>query len=344
MTFGVHRTCANVPRMERGEGRWRVDLGERGLGGLAPGTRIRRFEASDCPQVHALLVAANGEEATIEAWTARLLWDPRHDADVCLLADTDEGELVGAVLATRGGEVTDVAVAEAWRRRGAARALLGRVLELFRRRGHTRVGCELDAGRFPAGAALLEALGFERVATPNVLAVHASPVHGFHKEPRDAIRLVEGLGVEGDAHAGETVQHRSRVRRDPTRPNLRQVHLLQGELLDELAARGFEGVGPGTLGENVTTRGIDLLALGTGTRVRLGAEAVVVLTGLRNPCTQLDDFRSGLLEAVLDRDAAGEVVRRAGVMAVVERGGVVRPDDPVEVLAVLHEHRPLRPV
>lgn len=160
-----------------------------------------------------------------------------------------------------------------------------------------------------------------------VTAVHRSAKHDFHKEPVGAIRLVAGLGVEGDAHAGNTVQHRSRVRRDPTQPNLRQVHLLHAELLEEL------GVEPGRLGENVTTRGVDLLGLSAGTRLALGDTAVVEVTGLRNPCVQIESYRPGLLSRVLHQDPDGGVVRRAGVMAVVLVGGDVCAGDAVEIRA-----------
>ena len=155
--------------------------------------------------------------------------------------------------------------------------------------------------------------------TARVEAVSRSGRHTFSKPGTTVIVLLEGLGVEGDAHAGVTVKHRSRVRRDPTQPNLRQVHLVHGELHDELRAAGFD-VGPGDLGENVTTRGVDLLGLPAGTLLRLGAGgAVVEVTGLRNPCVQLDGFADGLMRAVLDRDADGGLVRKAGVMGVVPR-------------------------
>lgn len=179
--------------------------------------------------------------------------------------------------------------------------------------------------------------------TAAVVGVHRDAGHRFSKGAVDAIRLVPGHGVEGDAHFGVTVQHRSRVRRDPTQPNLRQVHLIQAELFDELAGRGFT-VGPGDLGENVTTRGVDLLALPTGARLALGTGAVVELTGLRNPCVQIDRFADGLMAAVLDRDADGGLVRRAGVMAVVVTGGDVRPGDPVRVALPAGPHAPLQPV
>lgn len=163
-----------------------------------------------------------------------------------------------------------------------------------------------------------------------VEAVSLSPVHGFSKVPQPEVTLRAGLGVEGDAHAGATVQHRSRVAQDPDQPNLRQVHLLHAELLEELAARGFT-VRPGDLGENVLTRGVGLLALPRGTRLHLGEGAVIELTGLRNPCSQIDAFQPGLLAAVLERDAAGGVIRKAGVMGIVQTGGVVRPGDRVRV-------------
>ncbi|MEU7529527.1 MOSC domain-containing protein [Saccharothrix sp. NPDC042600] len=176
-----------------------------------------------------------------------------------------------------------------------------------------------------------------------VEAVSRSAEYTFTKPARDAIRLVAGLGVEGDVHAGQTVKHRSRVRRDPTRPNLRQVHLMHAELHDELNALGFD-VRAGALGENVTTRGVDLLALPTGTRLRLGADAVVEVTGLRNPCPQIDAFADGLLKHVVGRDAEGRVVRKAGIMSVVLVGGVVRPGDAVRVELPATPHTPLQPV
>lgn len=163
-----------------------------------------------------------------------------------------------------------------------------------------------------------------------VVAVARSAEHGFSKQLAPAITLIAGLGVEGDAHAGATVRHRSRVRVDPTQPNLRQVHLVQVELFEELAAQGF-AVGPGDIGENVGTRGLDLLTLPRGARLRLGARATIQVTGLRNPCFQLDAFRTGLMHAVLGRDAAGGRVLKAGIMAVVVEGGEVKPGDAITV-------------
>jgi len=150
-------------------------------------------------------------------------------------------------------------------------------------------------------------------------AVSRDSKRAFSKPVRDSIRLIAGVGIEGDVHAGRTVQHRSRIARDPAAPNLRQVHLIHAELHDELNLLGYR-VSPGDMGENVTTRAIDLLGLPTGTRLMLGPQAVVEITGLRNPCTQLDRFRPGLMKAVLDRDAAGGLVRKAGVMAPVSLG------------------------
>jgi MOSC domain-containing protein YiiM len=176
-----------------------------------------------------------------------------------------------------------------------------------------------------------------------VTAVSRSATHTFSKRSDDHIRLLAGLGVEGDAHLGKTVKHRSRVARDPSQPNLRQVHLIHAELHDELRAGGF-AVAAGDMGENVTTRGIDLLGLPAGTRLYLGETAVVEVTGLRNPCLQLDGFQPGLMRAVLDRDADGNVVRKAGIMGVVLIAGEVRQGDAVRVELPPQPHRPLQPV
>ncbi len=167
--------------------------------------------------------------------------------------------------------------------------------------------------------------------------------HGPGKPTVTAIQLVAGLGVQGDAHFGETVQHRSRVARDPSQPNLRQVHLIHGELHDELARAGFD-VAPGRMGENVTTRGVDLLGLPAGARLHLGDEAVVEVTGLRNPCDQLDGVLPGLMAATLDRDADGGLVRKAGVMGIVVVGGEVRTADPIRVELPGGRHTALAPV
>lgn len=185
--------------------------------------------------------------------------------------------------------------------------------------------------------------GVRGSARGKVTAVSRSPTHTFSKPNQESIRLLAGLGVEGDAHSGATVKHLSRVARDPSEPNLRQVHLIHAELHDELDGKGFT-VSAGQMGENVTTRGVDLLGLPTGTRLHLGTTAVVEVTGLRTPCSQLDHFQQGLTAAVLDRDEEGKVVPKSGVMGVVLAGGEVRPGDPVHVEPPPEPHRPLEPV
>ncbi len=195
--------------------------------------------------------------------------------------------------------------------------------------------------------------------TAHVVAVSRDDTHRFSKVPVDSITLVAGLGVLGDAHAGSLVQHRSRVRRDPNQPNLRQVHLIHAELFEEALSLGYE-LGPGDLGENILTGGLDLLSLSTGALLDLGGP-VLRVTGLRNPCAQINAFRPGLLKVVLSRAdgtptdqpapptgspdaAAAHVIRKAGVMAVVERGGEVKPGQPITVTVPGTRHTPLVPV
>jgi MOSC domain-containing protein YiiM len=163
-----------------------------------------------------------------------------------------------------------------------------------------------------------------------VVSVSCDDRHAFSKPRCDHIRLIAGLGVEGDSHAGVTVQHLSRIKRDPTTPNLRQVHLIHAELHDDMSADGFH-VLPGEMGENVTTRGVDLLGLPLDSRLHLGAQAIVEIKGLRNPCYQIDDFQKGLLKECLDKDADGNLIRKAGVMGVVIAGGEIRPGDAIRV-------------
>jgi MOSC domain-containing protein YiiM len=176
-----------------------------------------------------------------------------------------------------------------------------------------------------------------------VLGVSCDGEHKFSKPPRDRIRLIAGLGVEGDAHLGVTVQHLSRIRRDPTTPNLRQVHLIHAELHDELRAKGFT-VTAGDMGENVTTRGVDLLALPLNARLHLGPDAIVEIKGLRNPCVQIDTFEKGMMHACLDKDADGNLIRKAGIMSIVISDGDVRPGDTIRVELPAAPHRPLLPV
>ena len=179
--------------------------------------------------------------------------------------------------------------------------------------------------------------------TPLVTAVSRSNGHTFSKPNVLTIRLVAGLGVEGDAHYGDKVQHVFHARKNPDAPNLRQVHLIHEELFDELRTNGFQ-VRPGGIGENVTTRGLDLLALPTGTILQIGNEAVVEITGLRNPCRQIDAFAKGLTAAVLGRDAQGQLIRKAGVMAIVVKGGDVTVGDAIAMELPTGLHRPLLPV
>ena len=172
--------------------------------------------------------------------------------------------------------------------------------------------------------------------------LHLSATYTFSKQTTAEVRLVAGLGIVGDVHAGATVRHRSRVTADPEQPNLRQIHLIHGELIDELRAKGF-AVGPGELGENLTTRGLDLLGLPVGAMLRIG-EALVAVAGLRNPCVQLDRFADGLRGAVLDRTDDGRLVRKAGIMGVVVLGGMVRTGDAIQVGLPPLPHVPLEPV
>ncbi|MFF9640867.1 MOSC domain-containing protein [Kitasatospora aureofaciens] len=173
-----------------------------------------------------------------------------------------------------------------------------------------------------------------------VVAVSSNAEYSFSKPNRTGITLLAGLGVEGDVHAGVTVRHRSRVAQDPTVPNLRQVHLIHRELLTELAESGFD-VAPGALGENITTEGVDLLGLPVGAVLRIGPEAEVEVTGLRNPCVQIENYRAGLLKQVVSRTEDGALVRRAGIMGVVRAGGPVRPGDAITVVLPEGPHRAL---
>ncbi len=176
-----------------------------------------------------------------------------------------------------------------------------------------------------------------------IVAVSRAKAHRFSKRPEFSIRLIEGHGVEGDAHAGQTVQQRYEKARNPAQPNLRQVHLLSAELLTELRAKGFH-ITAGDIGENLLTEGIDLLNLPEGARLHLGAAAIIELTGTRRPCSQMDRFQNGLVAAVLDRDADGGLIRKSGVMAVVITGGDVSAGDPIRVEYPPEPHRPLRPL
>jgi MOSC domain-containing protein YiiM len=176
-----------------------------------------------------------------------------------------------------------------------------------------------------------------------VIAVHASPTHAFSKQMTGMIELIAGRGVAGDAHCGETVQHRSRVARDPTQPNLRQVHLMHAEIFTALASSGY-AIEPGLLGENITTRGIDLLALPEDAELRIGRDVVLRVTGLRNPCGQLNGIQPGLMDALRVHTPEGKLIRKAGIMSVVLEGGVVRAGDTIRVRLPDGPQRALAPV
>lgn len=179
---------------------------------------------------------------------------------------------------------------------------------------------------------------------PTIIAVSRSGQHTISKPLAEVIRLIDGLGVEGDAHAGPTVMHRYDRNKNPDAPNLRQVHLMQAELFAELADKGF-AVSPGQIGENVTTRGIDLITLSRGTRLQLGAEAMVEITGLRNPCSLIDKVTErGVMAATLEKRNDGTLIRKSGVMAIVLAGGDVRAGDTITVLPPAGPHVPLEPV
>lgn len=177
----------------------------------------------------------------------------------------------------------------------------------------------------------------------NVISLSISPTHTFSKVVKKEIDLVAGEGVVGDAHRGVNVKHRSRVAKNPNQPNLRQVHLVHSELFDELNEKGFQ-VKPGDIGENILTEGIDLLGLPTGAQLKIGASARIEITGLRNPCLQLDHFQDGLMGATLDRDAEGNLVRKAGIMGIVLEGGTVQVGDTIEVTLPPEPHKPLERV
>lgn len=194
--------------------------------------------------------------------------------------------------------------------------------------------------RSRSAAPKLGADNYVRVMTARVVAVHRSDSHGFSKPRVDSIDLIAGIGVEGDAHAGAQVKHRSRVAADPTQPNLRQVHLMHTELFEQVASKGF-AVEPGDLGENITTEGLDILGLPVGTTLAIGPDALITLTGLRNPCRQINAFSDGLLSELVFNNDVGETVRLGGVMSVVVRGGSIRPGDAISVALPPEPHHVL---
>ncbi|MEL6256351.1 MAG: MOSC domain-containing protein [Bacteroidota bacterium] len=176
-----------------------------------------------------------------------------------------------------------------------------------------------------------------------VIALSKSSCHTFNKYNTNSIHLLKGLGVKGDAHMGEKVKHRSRVAKDPTQPNLRQVHLMHAELFEEVAEKGFK-VSPGQMGENITTKGIDLLSLPTHTILKIGQEAEIQITGLRNPCYQIDSIQEGLMKAVLDKNEEGNLIRKAGIMGIVLKGGEVKVGDEIKVKLPSKPHKNLEKI
>lgn len=175
-----------------------------------------------------------------------------------------------------------------------------------------------------------------------VLAVSADRGHRFRKMPQRDILLVEGHGVEGDAHAGPFVRHRYLARRQPRLPNLRQVHLIPSALFGTLRRCGYE-IGAGGLGENVTTAGLNLEEMPLGTRILLGQTASVELIGLRTPCVLIDRFRSGLKQHLLAFAKTGPAFR-CGVMGVVRTGGRVAAGDVARVVLPSPPVRALPPI
>lgn len=176
-----------------------------------------------------------------------------------------------------------------------------------------------------------------------VVSLSKDSEHNFSKVQCPTLNFLEGLGIEGDAHCGKTVKHRSRVKKDPTQANLRQVHLIHSELISELQKKGFE-VEAGTLGENILTEGIDILELPEHALLKIGPSVELKITGLRNPCAQLDNYQKGLTKAVLDQTSEGELIRKAGVMAIVVSGGVVSIQDDIKIILPPKPHMPLKPV
>jgi MOSC domain-containing protein YiiM len=173
----------------------------------------------------------------------------------------------------------------------------------------------------------------------SVVAVHRKEEYGVFKEIQESVHLVKGFGVQGDAHMGTLVQHRYNKKQNPNQPNLRQVHLIQAELFDDLKELGLI-VKPGEMGENITTRNIDIINLPLDTKLHLGDSAILQLTGLREPCGQLNTVQKGLKNAVLDESGKS----RVGVMSVVLRGGAVKADDLIRVELPSEPHQDLQPV
>ena len=175
----------------------------------------------------------------------------------------------------------------------------------------------------------------------SVIALASDTGHNFSKITKPVITLVAGFGVQGDAHAGKTVQHLSDKKKNPQAPNLRQVHLIHSELFDELAEQGID-VQPGQMGENIVTRGIDLLGLAEGTQLKFPSGAVIQITGLRSPCKKLNTIHPNLLKAVVEKRADGSVQMKSGVMSIVLESGDIHAGDGIQIVVPKGEHKPLQ--
>jgi len=337
-------------------------------------TDLRPGDREEIVALHGVTYAReHGFDASFETYVAGPLEEFARrgsDRERIWIAE-DAGRIVGCVAIVSGeagsAQLRWFLVAPPARRLGLGRRLLDEAVAFARDRGYPEVVL-WTVSALAAAARLYAAAGFTRVeaiptrnwgvevveekyalefrpALPDglVVAVCTRAAHGIGKTPLPSIELLAGLGARGDAHCGDRVRHRSRVARDPSQPNLRQVHLIAAELIEDLVARGF-AVGPGRMGENHTTRGIALLELPAGARLGVGESAVLTITGLRNPCPQLDEIQPGLMEAVLRRDPDGTLHRLCGVMGVVEAGGRVRAGDPVRVTLPREPHAALQPV
>ncbi|SRR6266446_5986019 len=169
-----------------------------------------------------------------------------------------------------------------------------------------------------------------RPMSGRVIAVCCNPEPDLPKPVVDAVHLIENWGVEGDYHAGSLVRHRYLAKKDPTRPNMRQVLLMDAAVFAELAQNDIH-IGPGMMGENITIEGMAMMQLAVGTRLAIGS-AIVEVTERRSPCYQLNGIDPRLLKAVA-RKQDGQAIFKAGIMAQILQGGWVRAGDLVKVLS-----------
>lgn len=163
-----------------------------------------------------------------------------------------------------------------------------------------------------------------------VIAVCCNPEPGLPKPVVDTVHLIENWGVEGDYHAGPLVRHRYLAKKDPTKPNMRQVLLMDAVVFADLAQNDIH-IGPGMMGENITIEGLAVMQLAVGTRLAIGS-AVVEVTERRSPCYQLNGIDPRLLKAVVTKQD-GQAIFKAGIMTRILQGGWVRAGDLVKVLS-----------